>query len=131
MTHVDADANLNSPSPMYGLVTMVLASQAGLSLAALTSCRVRTVQHVRECRGRLVHTQNVSTTQREQENLPPVFRVNMKREQFEIYLTHPDWAAQNSTKITHGITHQELFPSGVKSGPGHHLPKIEVVMQHC
>ena len=47
MTHVDADANLNSPSPMYGLVTMVLASQAGLSLAAFTSCRVSTVQHVR------------------------------------------------------------------------------------
>ena len=84
MTHVDADANLNSPSPMYGLVTMVMASQAGLSLAALTSCRVRTVQHLRECQGRFVHTQNVSTTQREQENLPPVFRVNMKREQFEI-----------------------------------------------
>jgi len=28
-------------------------------------------------------------------------------------------------------THQELFPSGVESGPGHHLPKAEVVAQHC
>jgi hypothetical protein len=38
--------------------------------------------------------------------------------------------AKNSTKTTHEITHEELFPSGVESGPGHHLPKIEVVMQH-
>jgi hypothetical protein len=38
--------------------------------------------------------------------------------------------AQNFAKTTHKITHQELFPSGVESGPGHHLPKIEVVMQH-
>jgi hypothetical protein len=38
--------------------------------------------------------------------------------------------AQNFAKTTHKITHQEVFPSGVESGPGHHLPKIEVVMQH-
>jgi hypothetical protein len=38
--------------------------------------------------------------------------------------------AQNFAKTTHKITHQELFPSGVESGPGHHLPKIEMVMQH-
>jgi hypothetical protein len=38
--------------------------------------------------------------------------------------------AQNFAKTTHKITHQELFPSGIESGPGHHLPKIEMVMQH-
>jgi hypothetical protein len=43
---------------------------------------------------------------------------------------HPDWVAQNSTKTTHKITHQELFSSGFESGPKHHLPKIEMVMQH-
>jgi hypothetical protein len=33
--------------------------------------------------------------------------------------------AQNFAKTTHKITHQELFPSGVESGPGHHLLKTE------
>jgi hypothetical protein len=34
-----------------------------------------------------------------------------------------DWEAQNFAKTTHKITHQELFPAGVESGPGHHIPK--------